>query len=45
VPFELVADCGSNEIGPVRVEALLNHQIDVAQVDVAEIDSPGLSRS
>jgi hypothetical protein len=24
--FELVTDCGSNEIGPVRVKALLNHQ-------------------
>jgi hypothetical protein len=25
VAFELVADCGSNEIGPVRVKALLHH--------------------
>jgi hypothetical protein len=36
--FELVADCGSNEICSVRVKALLNHQIDMAEVDEPEID-------
>ena len=36
--FELVADCGSNEVGPVRVEAFLHHQVDVAEVDIAEVD-------
>src|SRR6266446_8673318 len=38
VAFELVADRGSNEIGPARVRALLNHQIDMAKVDITEID-------
>jgi hypothetical protein len=38
VAFELVADCGSNEICSVRVKALLNHQIDMAEVDEPEID-------
>src|SRR5260221_1337471 len=38
VAFELVTDCGSNEIGPVRVKALLNHQIDMTKVDIADID-------
>lgn len=37
--FELVTYCGSNEIGPVRVEAVLHHQIDVAKIDEAEVDS------
>src|SRR5260370_36611178 len=37
VPFELVAKCGTDEIRAVRVEPLLYHQIDAAQVDVAEI--------
>src|ERR1700674_328022 len=37
VPFELVANCGTDEIRAVRVEPLLYHQIDTAQVDVAEI--------
>src|SRR5260370_36632952 len=38
VAFELVADCGSNEIGPVGVKALLNHQIDMAKGDITEMD-------
>jgi hypothetical protein len=38
VAFELVTYCGSNEIGPVRVKALLYHQIDVTKIDVAEVD-------
>ena len=36
--FELVADCGSNEVGSVRVKTLLNHQIDMPEVDEPEID-------
>ena len=38
VAFELVTYCGSNEIGPVRVEAVLHHQIDVAKINEAEVD-------
>jgi hypothetical protein len=38
VAFELIADCGSNEIGPVRVKALLHHEIDLPEVNVTEID-------
>ena len=38
VAFELTADCGSNEIGPVRIETFLHHEVDLPEVDVAEID-------
>ncbi len=38
VTFELVADCGSNEIGTVRVEPFLHHQVDVTEIDIAKID-------
>jgi hypothetical protein len=38
VTFELVTDCRSNEIGTVRVEPFLHHQIDVTEVDVTKID-------
>jgi hypothetical protein len=38
VPFELIANCGSNEIGPVRVETLLHHEVDLPEVNVTEID-------
>src|SRR5690349_5342183 len=38
VTFELVADCGSNEIGAVRVEPFADHQVDVTEIDIAEID-------
>ena len=38
VSFELIADCGSDEIGPIRVKAFLHHQVDLPEVDVAEID-------
>jgi len=37
VPFELVANRGTDEIRAVRVEPLLDHQIDAAKVDIAEI--------
>src|SRR6266446_6003463 len=36
--IEVVADRGSDEIRPVRVEPLLNHQVDVPEIHVAEID-------
>ena len=36
--FELVANRGADEIGPVRLKAVLDHQIDMAKIDVAEID-------
>jgi len=38
VPVESIADCGADEIGPIRVESLLDHQVDMAEVDEAEID-------
>jgi hypothetical protein len=37
VPFDLVTDCSSNEIGPVRVKTLMNHQIDMTKIDVAQV--------
>lgn len=38
VPLELVADCGPNEIGAVRVEPFLHHEIDLAEVDITKVD-------
>src|SRR5690606_41381387 len=38
MPLELVADRRADKVGPVRVEPLLHHQVDLAEVDVAEID-------
>src|SRR5262249_19752810 len=38
VPVELVANSRPNEIGPIRIKSLLHHQIDVAEIDVAEAD-------
>src|SRR5260370_6462666 len=38
VAFELVADGRPDEIGPVRVEPFLHHEIDVTEVDIAEVD-------
>src|SRR5512132_2154084 len=35
---ELVPDRRANEVGPVGIEALLNQQIDVTKVHVAEVD-------
>ena len=39
VTLELIADRRPDEIRAVRVEPVLHHQIDVAQVDEAEINS------
>jgi hypothetical protein len=36
--FELVSDGRPDEIGPVRIEPLLHHQIDLTEVDIAEVD-------
>src|SRR5262245_55610416 len=36
--FELIADCCSNEIGSVRVEPFLDHEVDVPKVDKTQID-------
>jgi hypothetical protein len=38
VTFELVPDCRADEIGTVRIEPFLNHEIDVTKVDITEID-------
>ena len=38
MPFELVADRGADEVGPVRIKAVANQQIDMTKVDEAEID-------
>src|ERR1700761_7005649 len=45
--FELVSNCRSNEISPVGVKAVLYEQIDMAKIDIAEVDCDffGLSRS
>src|SRR5581483_6409105 len=36
--FELVADRGPDEIGAVRVEPFLHHQVDLTEIDKTEID-------
>src|ERR671911_1160275 len=36
--LELVTDRGADKVGPVRIESLLHHQVDVAEVDIAEVD-------
>ena len=38
VATALVSDCRADEIRPVGIEAFLNQQIDLAQVNVAEVD-------
>src|SRR3954462_4563888 len=38
MPFDLVADGGAYEVGAVRVEAFLRQQVDVAEVNIAEVD-------
>src|SRR5260370_42537478 len=37
VAFELVPDGRPDEIRPVRIEPLLHHEIDVAEVDIAKV--------
>jgi hypothetical protein len=36
--FELIPDGGANEVGAVRVKPLLNHQIDVTEIDMTKVD-------
>jgi hypothetical protein len=36
--FELIPDGGANEVGAVRIKPLLNHQIDVTEIDMTEVD-------
>lgn len=38
MPIKLVSNGRPDEVGPVGVEALMNKEIDVAQVDIAKID-------
>ena len=38
VPIKLVSDGRPDEVGPVGVEALLDEEIDMAEVDIAEVD-------
>ena len=38
VALDLVAYCGSNEIGPVREKAFLYHQVDMTKINVAKVD-------
>src|SRR5690242_10171315 len=38
VAFELIPDRRPNEIGAVRIKALPDHEIDLAQVDVTDVD-------
>lgn len=38
VPIELVSNGCPDEVGPVGVEALLHEEIDMSQVDLAQID-------
>ena len=38
VPFKLVANGGPDEVGSVGVESLLHHEVDMAEVHIAEVD-------
>ena len=38
VPFELIADGRADEVGAVRVKPFLNHQINVTEIDMTEVD-------
>src|SRR3954454_22875325 len=38
VPVKLVADCGSDEVRSVRVEALLDEKVHLSQIDVPQVD-------
>ncbi|MNT94301.1 hypothetical protein D3C72_2359540 [compost metagenome] len=35
---DLIADGGSDQVRPVRVEALLDQKIDLTQVDITQVD-------
>jgi len=36
--IDLIADCGPDKIGAVRVKPLLHQEVYLAEVDVAQID-------
>jgi hypothetical protein len=36
VTFELIADCRTDEIGPVGIKPVLHYEVDVAQVYIAD---------
>jgi hypothetical protein len=38
MPLDLIADRRADEVRPVGIEAVLHQQIDVTEIDVAEID-------
>src|SRR4051794_3379989 len=38
MPLDLVADGGADEVGAVGAEALLHQKVDMAEIDVAEVD-------
>ena len=38
VAIDLIADGGSNEVGAIRVEAFLDQEVDMAEIDKAEVD-------
>jgi len=38
VPLHLIADCSADEVGAVGVETVPHEEINVAEVDIAEID-------
>src|SRR5689334_9614184 len=38
VTLDLVSDSGTDEVGAVRVEPFLHHQVDMAEIHVAEVD-------
>src|SRR5215211_1180323 len=38
MPLDLVADGGADEVGAIGVEPFLHQKIDMAQIDVAEVD-------
>ncbi len=43
--FELVADCGSDEVGAVGVKSFAHHQVDLTEIDIAEIEGDFLAVS
>jgi len=38
MPFELIADGGADEVGAVREKPFLNHQVNVTEIDMTEVD-------
>lgn len=38
MPFKLIADRGSDEVGTICVKRFRNQQIDVAEVDISQVD-------